>query len=164
MSYSRESKTNLNFQQVNKPSWICPNKVLQSWLICTVYHLLMKNNKVKGNGGFKEMVGLLTFFPWKWGGGEVIKEGGLIVDLQQLQQLYITPVILAVTFSKRRHIVSYWRCFTTQLKEGTLYCMHLLQNLIVRMRDWQTSGWHIIKGCVKRDNQSTTATRKNLGS
>ena len=145
---------------MNKPWRIGPNKVLQSCLIYTVYHLLVKNNNVEGKGGFKEMVGLLTFFPWKWGGGEVIKEGGLIVDLQQLQQLYITPVILAVTFSKRRHIVSYWRCFTTQLKEGTLCCIHLLQNLKVRMRDWQTSGWHTIKGCVERDNQSTTATRK----
>ena len=49
------------------------------------------------------------------GGGEkVIREGGLIEDLQQL---YITRFILAVTFSKRSHIVSYWRCFATQQQQ-----------------------------------------------
>ena len=47
-SCSQGSKTNLNFQLVNKPSWISPHKVphevLQSRSINTVYHLLMKNN------------------------------------------------------------------------------------------------------------------------
>ena len=66
--YRRGSKTNPNFPGVNKPSRIGPNTVLQSWLIYTVYHLLVKNNKVEGKGGFKEMVGLLTFFLWKWRG------------------------------------------------------------------------------------------------
>ena len=37
----------------------------------TVYHLLVKNNKVEGKKGFKEMVGLLTFSPWKWGWGGI---------------------------------------------------------------------------------------------
>ena len=33
-----------NFQLVNKPSRIRPQKVLHSWLINTVYHLFVKNN------------------------------------------------------------------------------------------------------------------------
>ena len=43
-------KTNLNFQHMNKPSWISPNKGLQLWLINTVYHLLVKTNE--GEGGW----------------------------------------------------------------------------------------------------------------
>ena len=35
---------------MNKPSRISPNKVLQSWLIYTVYHLLVKSNKIEGGG------------------------------------------------------------------------------------------------------------------
>ena len=38
-------------QLVNKPSRISPHKVLQSWLINTVYHLLVKNNQGRGGGG-----------------------------------------------------------------------------------------------------------------
>ena len=41
----RGSKTNPNFQLVNKPSWICPREVLQQLLMDVVYHLLVKNNK-----------------------------------------------------------------------------------------------------------------------
>ena len=52
---------------VNKPSRISPHEVLQSWLINTFYHLLVKDNK--GEGGR-----LLTPFPWK--GGGVIRERG----------------------------------------------------------------------------------------
>ena len=37
-SSSRGSKTNPNFQLVNKPSWIGPHKVLQSSLIDTVFY------------------------------------------------------------------------------------------------------------------------------
>ena len=33
---------------VNKPSRISPHEVLQSWLINTVYHLLVKNNQGRG--------------------------------------------------------------------------------------------------------------------
>ena len=51
----RGSKTNPNFQLVNKPSWICPREVLQQLLMDVVYHLLVKNNK---GDGF-----LLNFFP-----------------------------------------------------------------------------------------------------
>ena len=45
-SYNWGSKTNPTFQHVNKPSWISP-------LQCsfTVYHLLVKNNKGRGDGG-----------------------------------------------------------------------------------------------------------------
>ena len=44
-SSSRGSKTNPNFQLVNKPSWIGPHKVLQLSLIDTVFYLLVKNKK-----------------------------------------------------------------------------------------------------------------------
>ena len=43
-SCSLGSESNLNFQMVNKLSRISSHKVLQSWLINTVFHLLMKNN------------------------------------------------------------------------------------------------------------------------
>ena len=43
-SCSLGSESNPNFQMVNKLSWISPHKVLQSWLINTVFHLLVKNN------------------------------------------------------------------------------------------------------------------------
>ena len=39
-----------NFQHMNKLSWISPNQVLQSWLIYTGYHKLVKNNRGKGRG------------------------------------------------------------------------------------------------------------------
>ena len=35
---------------MNKPSRISPNEVLQSWFIYTVYHLLVKNDKIEGVG------------------------------------------------------------------------------------------------------------------
>ena len=35
---------NPNFQLVNKASCVSPPEVLQSWLIYTVYYLLVKNN------------------------------------------------------------------------------------------------------------------------
>ena len=43
-SCSLGSESNPNFQMVNKLSRISSHKVLQSWLINTVFHLLMKNN------------------------------------------------------------------------------------------------------------------------
>ena len=47
-----------NFQLVNKPSRISTHEVLQSCLIDTVYHLLVKNkvinDKGEGSGGLKE--------------------------------------------------------------------------------------------------------------
>ena len=59
-SSSRGSKTNSNFQLVNKPSWIGPHVVLQSSLIHTVFYLLVKNNKRRGCGvGVKREEGLL---------------------------------------------------------------------------------------------------------
>ena len=48
---SRGSKTNPNFQLVNKPSQISPHEVLQSWLINTVYYSFVKNNKGEGRKG-----------------------------------------------------------------------------------------------------------------
>ena len=53
VSCNRGSRINLNFQHVNKPSRIGPNKVLQSWLIYTVCKLLV--GIYKGDGGLKEM-------------------------------------------------------------------------------------------------------------
>ena len=75
------SKTNPTFQHVNKQSRISPNEVLQSWLINTVYHLLVKNKKGEERGGLKEKRGLLTFFAWKEGGGDLFERAGLIEDL-----------------------------------------------------------------------------------
>ena len=43
-SCSQGSESNPNFQLVIKPSRISPEEVLQSWLINTGYHLLVKNN------------------------------------------------------------------------------------------------------------------------
>ena len=37
----------------NKPSWISLHEVLQSRLINTVYHLLVKNNKGEGRGAWE---------------------------------------------------------------------------------------------------------------
>ena len=37
----KEQKRNPDFQQVNKPYRISAHEVLQSWLINTVYHLLI---------------------------------------------------------------------------------------------------------------------------
>ena len=75
------SKTNPTFQHVNKQSRISPNEVLQSWLINTVYHLLVKNKKgEERGGGLKEKRGLLTFFAWKEG-GDLFERAGLIEDL-----------------------------------------------------------------------------------
>ena len=51
---------------VNKPSPISPHKVLWSWLINTVYHLLVKNNEGKG-GGLNREGKLINFLPLKRG-------------------------------------------------------------------------------------------------
>ena len=58
-------------------------EVLQLWLIITVYHLLVKDNKGEGEGrggGLKERGSLFTFFLWK--GGRLLERGGLIEGLQ----------------------------------------------------------------------------------
>ena len=47
-SCSRGSETNPNFQLANKLSQISPQKVKQSWLINTVYRILVNNNKGRG--------------------------------------------------------------------------------------------------------------------
>ena len=57
-SCSRGSKPNPNVQLVNKPFWISSHEVLQLWLINTVYHLFVKNNK---GSGLKRDVGLVNF-------------------------------------------------------------------------------------------------------
>ena len=43
----------------NKPSWISPHEALQSRLINTVYHLLVKNNKGEGRGAYLRGGGLI---------------------------------------------------------------------------------------------------------
>ena len=58
----------------NKPSWISPDEVLQSRLINTVYHN-------KGGGGLKREGGGVAYqrsSPEKLGGGELVRERGLI--------------------------------------------------------------------------------------
>ena len=49
-SCSGGSKTNPNFQLVNKTSQISPHELLQSWLVNTFNHLLVKNNNGEGRG------------------------------------------------------------------------------------------------------------------
>ena len=61
---NQASESNPNFQLVNIPSWISPNEVLQSWLINTVYHLLVKNNNWRGEG-LNRGQGLINFLPLK---------------------------------------------------------------------------------------------------
>ena len=61
-------KNKCDLKLVNKPPWISPHEVLQSWL-------LVKNEKGKARG-FKREGGLLTFFHWKGGGG-AYQRGGL---------------------------------------------------------------------------------------
>ena len=58
---------------MNKPSWISPHEVLQSWLINKVKWRIIRG-RVRG---LKERGGLLIFFPWRWGGEELIREGRL---------------------------------------------------------------------------------------
>ena len=49
----------------------------------TVYHLLMKNKKGEGRGFKKRERELVNFLPLKrGGGGELVREGGLIEDLR----------------------------------------------------------------------------------
>ena len=54
-SCSRGSESNPNYHLVNKLSRISPHKFLRSWLINTVYHLLVKNKYGKGSVGLIEM-------------------------------------------------------------------------------------------------------------
>ena len=52
-------KNKSDFQLVNKPSWISPHEVLQSWLLVKTEN--GEGRRVKREGG------LLTSFPWKGG-------------------------------------------------------------------------------------------------
>ena len=82
---SRGSKTNPNFQLVNKPSAgaVLRDQSTRSFTVVidnTVYHLVVKNKKGEGRGFKKrEIQSLLTFFPWKGGGGGggAYERGGL---------------------------------------------------------------------------------------
>ena len=49
-SCSGGSKTNPNFQLVNKTTQISPHELLLSWLVNTFNHLLVKNNNWEGRG------------------------------------------------------------------------------------------------------------------
>ena len=78
---SRGSKTNPNFQLVNKPSAgaVFRDQSRRSFtvvIVNTVYHLLMKNKKGEGRGFKKRERELVNFLPLKRG-GELITEGGL---------------------------------------------------------------------------------------
>ena len=55
-SCSGGSKTNPNFQLVNNTSQISPHELLQSWLVNTFNHLLVKNNNGEGRGLKREGV------------------------------------------------------------------------------------------------------------
>ena len=60
-------------QLVKKPSWISPHEVVQSWLINTVQHLLVKNDKKEGGSGGG---GVINFLALKTGGG-LLERGAL---------------------------------------------------------------------------------------
>ena len=91
-SSSRGSKTNPNFQLVNKPSWIGPHKVLQLSLIDTVFYLLVKNKK-RGVGGMgvKREGGLLLKLSSTEKEG-LFERGGLYRGLKMLLLLDFLPL------------------------------------------------------------------------
>ena len=64
--YKKLEVTQPNFQLVNKPSRISTKEILRSWLINTVYHLLMKSNKGEERGrGLNENGAYLLSFAEK---------------------------------------------------------------------------------------------------
>ena len=65
-SCSGGSKTNLNFQLVNKTSQISPHELLQSWLVNTFNHLLVKNNNGEGRGLKRRGSRHLKLYSRKW--------------------------------------------------------------------------------------------------
>ena len=73
-SWNRGSVSHPNFQLVNKPSRISPHEILQSWLISTVYNLLVKNNWER-EGGLDREGALINFVPLKRGGGLIRGRG-----------------------------------------------------------------------------------------
>ena len=53
LGHAAENQNQIQTSQlVNKPSQISPHEVLQSWLINTIYHLLVKNNQGRGGGAY----------------------------------------------------------------------------------------------------------------
>ena len=68
-------------------TWISTNEVLRSWLINTVYYLLVKNNEEEGRGA-KKGGGIINFIPLKRGG--LFERGGFIENLRNKFQI---PVI-----------------------------------------------------------------------
>ena len=72
------SESHPNFQLVNKPSRISPHEHKQSWLIIkSIIYLSRIIREGEGWGALIERGGLLTFFPWKGGGGGLLEGGGL---------------------------------------------------------------------------------------
>ena len=60
---------------MNKPSRISTKEILRSWLINTVYHLLVKSNKGEERGrGLNENGAYLFSFPEKGGGGGLLEK------------------------------------------------------------------------------------------
>ena len=91
-SSNRGSKTNLNFQLVNKPSWIGQNKVLQLSLIDTVFYLLVKNKKRREGGmGVKREGGLLLKLSSTEKEG-LFERGGLNRGFKMLLLLFFLPL------------------------------------------------------------------------
>ena len=99
---NRGSNTNSNFQPLNIPSWVGPHEVLQSRLINTVYHSLVKNNKGEGRGLKRDGGGLINFLPLRKGvlirEGEHIWEGDL-EDLQQFRALWDDNILQGFIFT-----------------------------------------------------------------
>ena len=82
---------------MNKHSRVSPHKVLQSCFNNTVYHLLVENNKREGKWGLRR--GLLTFFPWKRGGGGAYQRRGFIWKGEGLN----SGLTVAYDIRSRRH-------------------------------------------------------------
>ena len=102
---SRGSKTNPNFQLVNKPSAgaVLRDQSTRSFTVVianTVYHLFVKNKKGGGGGGFltRERE-LINFLPLK-SEGELIREGGLIEDLRYSDLMFFSLRFVGT----RRHV------------------------------------------------------------
>ena len=102
---SRGSKTNPNFQLVNKPSAgaVFRDQSRRSFTVVidnTVYHLLMKNKKGEGRGFKKRERELVNFLPLKRGRGSLLEKGGLKEDLRYSDLMFFSLRFVGT----RRHV------------------------------------------------------------
>ena len=94
-----QPRINRRCQLVNKTSWISPHKVLQTWLINTV-----KWRIIRGRGrGHKREGALLTFFPWKGGGGGLNRTGSRF-SACSLIKLMFSNLLLLLSINNPTHM------------------------------------------------------------